>query len=168
MCLPSTFLGWKLNVHRNIFLFLKESTLEMILDACMLVANLVFFFLMDFELPKEEKELVSYVSAYWRLISYLVYLTHTRFDITYLVHTSPLVPHLWVVLWILRYLKLAVCQGLFFLASSTIHIVKRVNNLSDAWDKSQSFYSIMQMMQNTMFYLVIITTAFLVCKGINF
>jgi hypothetical protein len=73
-------------------------------------------------------ELLDDPKSYRRLIGRLLYLTITRPDLTYAVHSlsqfmqAPHKPHLDAVFWILRYIKAAPGQGLFFPASSLCHL----------------------------------------------
>jgi hypothetical protein len=73
-------------------------------------------------------ELLDDPKSYRRLIGRLLYLTLTRPDLTYVVHTlsqfmqSPWKPHLDAVYLILRYIKAAPGQALFFPASSSCHL----------------------------------------------
>jgi hypothetical protein len=73
-------------------------------------------------------ELLDDPKSYRRLIGRLLYLTITRPDLTYAVHTlsqfmqAPRKPHLDAVFRILRYIKAAPGQGLFFPASSPCHL----------------------------------------------
>ncbi|CAM8937760.1 unnamed protein product [Rhodiola kirilowii] len=59
-------------------------------------------------------------SPYRRLVGQLIYLTNTRSDIAYYIHilsqfmNQPIIDHLTVAHKVLRYLKLALAQGLFY------------------------------------------------------
>lgn len=67
-------------------------------------------------------------TSYLRLIRRLFYLTHTRPDITYDVHTlsqfldSPGKSHLDVIHHVLCYIKTTVGQGLFLTANNSLHL----------------------------------------------
>lgn len=67
-------------------------------------------------------------SQYRRLIGKLLYLTISRPDITYAVHclsqyvSHPCISHLQAAHYLLRYLKSSLGQGLFFAASSSVHL----------------------------------------------
>lgn len=80
------------------------------------------------KLSKHDGELIKDVSSYRMLIIRLLYLTNSRPYITHSVHylsqflNSPRVSHMKATVVILKYLKLAPGQGLFFLASSLIHL----------------------------------------------
>ncbi|XP_042974808.1 uncharacterized mitochondrial protein AtMg00810-like [Carya illinoinensis] len=80
------------------------------------------------KLNKSEGKLFSDPTSYKRLIGKLLYLTHTRPHLSYSVHhlsqflDSPQEPHLRVAHRILRYLKGTPGQGLFFPASSSLHL----------------------------------------------
>ncbi|XP_057981264.1 uncharacterized mitochondrial protein AtMg00810-like [Malania oleifera] len=106
----------------------RKYCLELISNAGLIAAKPVSF-PMDphTKLSKDASELVDDVSAYRRLIGRLLYLTHTRPDITFDVHhlsqflDIPRMPHLQAAIRILRYLKYAPRQGLFFPSSSKVH-----------------------------------------------
>lgn len=73
-------------------------------------------------------DLIDDPKSYRRLIGRLLYLTITRPDLTFAVHTlsqfmqAPRKPHLDAAFRILRYIKAAPGQGLFFPASSSCHL----------------------------------------------
>ncbi|XP_042952304.1 uncharacterized mitochondrial protein AtMg00240-like [Carya illinoinensis] len=81
------------------------------------------------KLSKDDGELLQDGTSYGRLIGKLLYLTtQDRPDITFSVHHSsqfldqPQVPHMQAALRVLKYIKKAPGQELFFSASSSIHI----------------------------------------------
>ncbi|XP_057976045.1 uncharacterized mitochondrial protein AtMg00810-like [Malania oleifera] len=124
------FLGMKIAWSKKVIsLSQRKYCLELISDAGLLAAKPVSF-PMDphTKLSKDAGELVDDVSAYRRLIRRLLYLTHTRPDITFDVHhlsqflDIPRMPHLQAAMRILRYLKSAPGQGLFFPSSSKVHL----------------------------------------------
>jgi hypothetical protein len=78
------------------------------------------------KLSREEGTLLSNPTLYRRLIGHLLYLTITRLDLAFSVHTlsqfmdSPRQPHLDAANKVLRYIKNAQAQGLFFFQQSLI------------------------------------------------
>lgn len=80
------------------------------------------------KLSAHEGDLLEDPTIYRRLIGRLLYLTTTRLGLTHSVHTlsqfmqSPRQPHMAVALRVLRYVKSAPGQGLFFPTSSTCHL----------------------------------------------
>lgn len=79
-------------------------------------------------LSSSEGELLTDVSQYRRLIGRLLYLTLSRPDIVFAVHklsqfvSKPRIPHLQAVHHLLRYIKSAPGQGVFFPANTSLHI----------------------------------------------
>jgi hypothetical protein len=80
------------------------------------------------KLSREEGTLLSNPTLYRRLIGRLLYLTITRPDLAFSVHTlsqfmdSPRQPHLDAANKVLRYIKNAQAQGLFFSAKSDFQL----------------------------------------------
>ncbi|KAL4368535.1 hypothetical protein GQ457_05G020500 [Hibiscus cannabinus] len=80
------------------------------------------------KLSKNEGELLADLADYRQLIGRLLYLTHTRHDVTYVVHllsqfvAAPRKPHLMVVYHLLSYIKNAPGLGLFFPSSSNLQL----------------------------------------------
>lgn len=72
--------------------------------------------------------LLSDPSVYRKIVGKLLYLTHTRPDITYAVHklsqfmSAPRQDHLTAAQQVLRYLKNDLAQGMFYPASSSVHL----------------------------------------------
>ena len=72
--------------------------------------------------------LFSDAAVYRRIVGRLLYLTHTRPDITYAVHklsqymSAPTDSHLQAAYRVLRYLKGDPSQGLFYAASSALKL----------------------------------------------
>ncbi|XP_041026929.1 uncharacterized mitochondrial protein AtMg00810-like [Juglans microcarpa x Juglans regia] len=124
------FLGMKIaRSKKGISLSQRKYTPELVSDSGLLAAKPALF-PMDthVKLSKDDGELVDDILAYRRLIGRLLYLTHTRPDITFAVHhlsqflDSPQMPHLQAAMRILTCLKSAPGQGLLFPASSKVHI----------------------------------------------
>lgn len=79
-------------------------------------------------LSASDGEFLTDVSQYRRLIGRLLYLNLSRPDITYAVHklsqyiAQPRTSHLAAAHHLLKYLKAAPGQGIFFSASSSINL----------------------------------------------
>lgn len=79
-------------------------------------------------LTLHDDEPLQDITQYRRLIGRLLYLTITRLDIMFAVHklsqfvSKPCVTHLAAVHQILRYLKATPGQGMFFSATSPLHL----------------------------------------------
>jgi hypothetical protein len=82
----------------------------------------------NFKLSREEGELIPDPTTYRRLVGKLVYLAITRPDLSYFVQLltqfmdSPRKPHLDAAHKVLRYIKSSLGQGIFFSASSELHL----------------------------------------------
>ncbi|XP_024026531.1 uncharacterized protein LOC112093074 [Morus notabilis] len=80
------------------------------------------------KLSQDEGELLDDPSQYRRIIGKLLYLTITRPDLSYSVNklsqflAQPRAPHLKAVQRVLQYVKAIVGQGIFFSASSSVHL----------------------------------------------
>ena len=79
-------------------------------------------------LSSDEGDLFEDVSAYRRLIGWLLYLSISRPDITFAVHklsqyvSKPKKPHLGATHHLLQYLKASPGQGLYFSTSSSLQL----------------------------------------------
>lgn len=82
----------------------------------------------NLKLSDSSGDLLSDASVFRKIVGKLLYLTHTRPDITYAVHklsqfmSAPRTDHLKDAQRVLRYLKTDPAQGLFYPASSSVHL----------------------------------------------
>jgi hypothetical protein len=82
----------------------------------------------NLKLMPDEGDFVDDPDTYRRLVGKLIYLTITRPDISYAISivsqfmTNPRVPHMNVVIRILKYLKNAKGHGLFYRSSGHLNI----------------------------------------------
>lgn len=115
---------------KNICLYQRKYALNMFSDTWLLATKQVNFpMYFHSKLSRNDGDLLLDPTSYRRLISRLLYLTHTRPDIAFSVHyfsqflASPRVPHMQVAHRILRYKKKkAHNQGIFLAVDSSLHI----------------------------------------------
>ncbi|XP_059435041.1 uncharacterized mitochondrial protein AtMg00810-like [Corylus avellana] len=124
------FLGLEIGRSAKGISFSQRKYALEVLDECGMLASKPSSVPMEsnFKLSREEGELLSYPTTYRRLVRKLVYLTITRPDLSYSVQLlsqfmdCPRKPHLDAAYKVLRYIKSSLGQGIFFLASSELHL----------------------------------------------
>ncbi|CAL8151588.1 unnamed protein product [Prunus armeniaca] len=106
----------------------RKYTLDILKDSGILGAKPVAFPMEQGTKLSDAGDLLKDPSQFRRLVGRLIYLTITRPDITYAVHVlsrfmhAPRMPHMEAALRILKYLKNAPGQGLFFSAGNYLKL----------------------------------------------
>jgi hypothetical protein len=113
----------------RISLFQRKYTLDILQDTGYLGSKPVATPMeSNLKLMPDEGDFIDDPDTYRRLVGKLIYLTITRPDISYAVSvvsqfmTSPRVPHMNIVIRILKYLKNALGRGLFYRSSGHLRI----------------------------------------------
>ncbi|XP_004294137.1 PREDICTED: uncharacterized mitochondrial protein AtMg00810-like [Fragaria vesca subsp. vesca] len=123
------FLGIEISSSRNgIFMCQRKYALEIVKDAGLLGAAPVDTPMERGLKLSDKSDLLRDPSRYRRLVGRLIYLTVSRPDITYAVHVlsrfmhQPRKSHMEAALRVIRYLKGAPGQGLFFSSTSDLKL----------------------------------------------
>ena len=124
------FLGFKVaRTQANISLYQRKYTLDLIKDACLLGEKPCNTPMQpQLQLHKSSVAVKSNPKAYRSVIERLLYLTHTRPDIAYIVSKlsqlldTPTIEHMLTGLHVLKYLKQSLGQGLPYSSNSPLKL----------------------------------------------